>query len=80
MIFSPIEKGFEELIINLLDSDQELNENIIGKIQIPIVNFKDQHIHEEWYDLKDETGRETNGRVHLSVQWIHSKVYFFWFI
>lgn len=44
----------------------------MGKIVLQVNGFKDQLKHDEWFDLE----RNQGGRIHLNIQWIHSKVKF----
>jgi len=39
---------------------------------VQVNGFKDQLKHDEWFDLE----RNQGGRLHLNIQWIHSKVKF----
>jgi hypothetical protein len=33
--------------------------------------------HDNWYDLVDEQGRQSKGRIRLMLQWVYSKVQYF---
>ena len=48
----------------------DYSKSLIGKIVMQVNAFKDQLKHDEWFDLE----RNQGGRLHLNVQWIHSKV------
>lgn len=48
----------------------DYSKSLIGKIILQVNAFKDQLKHDEWFDLE----RNQGGRLHLNVQWIHSKV------
>ena len=46
----------------------------IGKLSIPIKEFEDQQMHNEWYFLNSETGGKVSAKLNLEIQWIWSKV------
>lgn len=56
----------------MLDYSSKSQQSLIGKIIIQVNGFKDQLKHDEWFDLE----RNQGGRLHLNIQWIHSKVKF----
>lgn len=70
-IYSNIETGRETIEIDVLDYSSS-SQSLIGKINIQVNAFRDQLKHDEWFDLE----RNQGGRLHLNVQWIHSKVKF----
>lgn len=55
-----------------MDYSSQNQQNLIGKIVLQVNGFKDQLKHDEWFDLE----RNQGGRIHLNIQWIHSKVKF----
>jgi len=57
--------------LEVLDYSSQ-NQSTIGKIVVQVNGFKDQLKHDEWFDLE----RNQGGRLHLNIQWIHSKVKF----
>ena len=63
----------DEVLIQVAITDGH-NENIIGEIQIPISRLSDQYKHDEWFDLMDIHGNLGAGRIHLSLNWIYSRV------
>lgn len=60
------------LSLEVLEYSSKSQQSLIGKIIIQVNGFKDQLKHDEWFDLE----RNQGGRLHLNIQWIHSKVKF----
>lgn len=77
MLFSKVQSGRETLEIQVLNAERN-SDNKLGKISIQINGLRDQLKHDEWYDL-EKFGNPTGGRIHLNLQWIHSKVIYFYF-
>lgn len=40
----------------------------IGKLSIPIKEFEDQQMHNEWYFLNSETGGKVSAKLSLEIQ------------
>ena len=57
----------------MLSYDSRANYELLGELRIPLSKLKDQYRHDEWFDLYDRSGHLAGGKIHLILQWIHSK-------
>ena len=60
-------------MVEIMDSSVKGND-VLGYTTIPVSDLADQYKHEDWYFLNDRNGNQTNAKIFLIVQWIHSKV------
>lgn len=71
---SEIRTGMEEVQIVVLTYDPRNRDEMLGEVIIPVSRLKDQYRHDELFDLQDMSGHPVSGKIHLSLQWIHSRV------
>ena len=69
---SKIDTGREVLNIEIFNAERN-SDNKIGSVSINVNTLRDQLKHDEWFDL-ERYGSNAGGRLHLNLQWIHSKV------
>ena len=69
----PIKTGQEKINIVLLSKTSNSMTKILGNKQLPISSFKDQNLHEEWFDLAYDQLVLRN-QLKLGIQWIYSKI------
>ena len=71
----------EDLQIVIMDYDQYSRDDFTGQVTIPLNRLRDQLKHTETFDLYDKNGSLGKGKIKLGLQWIHSRVnYFFFFL
>ena len=66
----------ESIKITVLEYDTFSKNDVISYLDLPITNLKDQYKHDEWFDLRDKVSNHSKGKIHLVLQWVHSRVYF----
>ena len=71
---SHIETGMEDLHIVVMDHDQQSRDDFAGQITVPLNRLSDQLKHDEWFELFDKNGKRSKSKIHLELQWIHSRV------
>lgn len=64
----------EEIHVVVLAYEPRSRDDVLGEIIIPVSRLKDQYRHDELFDLHDISGHPVSGKIHLSLQWIHSRV------
>ena len=72
--FSEIITGLEEVRVMILTYDPRNRDEVLGEVTIPVRRLRDQYRHDELFDLHDPRGHPTSGKIHLVLQWIHSRV------
>ncbi|CAG9315054.1 unnamed protein product [Blepharisma stoltei] len=63
-----ITMGTGELLVQVFNKGTVSKDDLLGTCSIPLQDFRDQAKHEGWYQL---TGRVSNARIMLAIQWIH---------
>lgn len=69
--------GKEKIRIELFDLMSANSQNFEAYSEIYVNNLYDQQKHDIWLDLKGNKNENVSGRLHISAQWIHSKVKYF---
>jgi len=69
----PIRTGQEKINVMLISKSSSSISKILGNIQISVSTFKDQILHEEWFNLSYDEEIISN-KVKLGIQWIYSKL------
>lgn len=64
----------ERLKVVVMTHDPQGQDEVLGEIVIPVSRLRDQYRHDELFDLQDLSGRPVSGKIHLVLQWIHSRV------
>lgn len=64
----------EEIRVIVMSYDPRKRDEVLGEVSIPISRLKDQYRHDEIFDLQDLNGHPVSGKIHLVLQWIHSRV------
>ena len=54
-----------------VENNQEF---LLGKIMMPIMKLDDQFFRDELFELQDNKGNTVPGKLHLKLQWVHSRV------
>lgn len=68
----------QEAIDVQLASKELMGQNVYhGKCRMDLANLKDQLMHDLWLDLKSADKKAFPGRLHVRVQWIHSKITYY---
>ena len=75
-MYRHIETGMEDLHIVVMDHDQQSRDDFAGQITVPLNRLSDQLKHEEWFELFDKNGKRSKSKIHLELQWIHSRVFY----
>lgn len=68
--------GRGDLLVEIFDRDQDKNE-FEGEVRIPLSKLADQYKHDEWFELYDKRGSRLPGKIHLVMQWVHSRVKYY---
>ena len=58
----------------IMDYDPNSRDECLGLVNVNLKGLRDQCKHEEWFELISNSGIRTNGKILLSLQWIHSYV------
>ena len=77
--FREIKTGQDDvqLVVFAVDNPEDPEESeVLGGVGVPLARFRNQHKHEEWFDLFDQKGIQTGGRIRADFHWIHSRVQF----
>jgi len=69
-----ITTGKETLHLQVIVLDNGNNQVFLGEAHIPMKSLYDQCFRDELYHLYDQKGRIVDGKLHLKLQWIHSRV------
>jgi Ca2+-binding EF-hand superfamily protein len=70
-----IQKGTEDLSVIVMDHDTLGRHDFEGQVLIPLQSIADQMKHDQFFDLHGKNPNEPwQGRIHLTLQWIWSKV------
>jgi len=77
MIHSDVLTGQELIEMQLLSKDLVGQTTLHGSCRLELVNLKDQLMHDLWLDLTNSKEKSFLGRLHIRIQWIHSKITFY---
>lgn len=69
--------GREPLKITVMDKDTFGNDDLEGMCLVSLNEYKDQLKHDDWFNLTDEQGRQSQGRIRIMMHWVYSKVQYF---
>eukprot|EP01017_Pseudomicrothorax_dubius_P014260 TRINITY_DN1667_c0_g1_i2.p1 TRINITY_DN1667_c0_g1~~TRINITY_DN1667_c0_g1_i2.p1 ORF type:complete len:422 (-),score=69.17 TRINITY_DN1667_c0_g1_i2:395-1660(-) len=65
-----ISSGIDDLKAKVLTSERQ---ELLGQSSVKLGILRDQQKLEEWFDLVDQNGVPTRGRIRLTLQWVYSK-------
>lgn len=60
-----------------MDKDTFGNDDFEGQCLVSLNGLRDQMKHDSWFDLTEENGMQSQGRIRLMLQWVYSKVQYF---
>lgn len=60
-----------------MDKDTFGNDDFEGMCFVSLQGLRDQMKHDSWFDLTDEQGRQSQGRIRLMLHWVYSRVQYF---
>jgi C2 domain/EF-hand domain pair len=66
----------QDIIIQVLNASLNRKESLIGKILIPLSMLRDQQLHSEEFDIRNDTNNKITGSIKLELQWIYNLVTF----
>ncbi len=58
----------------MVNNFDEESEDLLGSVDIPLIDLYSQNRISEWYDLKNNGN---NAQIYVELRWIHSKVKFY---
>ena len=64
------------LKFTVINNDPQRGDTSVGEVIVPLSELKDQNIHDDVLDLYDPYGQLAEGKLHVKLQWVHSKVKF----
>lgn len=66
-----VSMGSGEVLFNVMSQGREVE--FLGRASISLAELRDQQTEVRWLDLVDERGGETEGKLQVAVQWIHTE-------
>lgn len=66
-----------EILTLVVNSKNMFGSSFVGKVNIPLNTLLDQLKHEQFFQLTDEIGNKSQGRIRLELQFVWSKVKYF---
>ena len=69
--------GREALKVTVMDKDTFGNDDFEGMCFVSLQGLRDQMKHDSWFDLTDDQGRQSQGRIRLMLHWVYSRVQYF---
>lgn len=66
-----VSMGSGEVLFNVMNQDREVE--FLGRASLALSELRDQQTVVKWLDLVDERGGETEGKLQVALQWIHTE-------